>query len=678
MPTLTSNTSFTEGVDTSVIGSSAPAGNIGFEKDSGQTGFFIYSTTEYTLWLKNSFGTWISHQVFTAQNLLVSTTFAWEDYEAGYIQTTSPGHKVFVYPRTGNVLVDSDTSDGVNQADTLVTPVASSSVGVVGAPIEQFPSWSSVNGHIIPDSNASFDIGSAEYKVRHLFLSDNSLWIGNNQKLSVSGGKLKMQNRKSGDVPQFILDAGATPQDFMDYYPGRTAASISLPEWVTFAKDFTGNQQLKTTQVITAADFDDAADWEDYLLVGDPVTGDLTLKAPDEKTATLSEIREAIDNKHTFTDHIILKEKRDLHFYDETDSMKGEVAYNENVSGNFIKVGLEADDTKTRTISLNAGNTDGISPEGIVKLVGRTLIDRDGSTYNVTDKIDSVESDIVANATAIAAIDTSGIATNATAIAAIDTSGIATNATAIADLSNKLAFDHHGDGDIWNKHISFLNDDGNGRAYIMASLADPTGVGTQSLEIGVQNAGGDITADKEIILNTTNRRHGLQPGDGEPEGEVKVIGKLKIYEDAANTWHNVVDHINVTDAALATNTADIATNAAAIAVEPTSLRGEHLTPDYGARIFTSNLNGGMNIYGEKSGNGTLAYIAVNTIGGNGSDGDIQLIMQEDKDNYHADNMQLSMRELVFLLRNIKTAVANSTDGDTLRGQLLLAFANWDV
>ena len=29
--------------------------------------------------------------------------------------------------------------------------------------------------HIVPDTNAQYDIGTAEYKVRHLFLSDNSL-----------------------------------------------------------------------------------------------------------------------------------------------------------------------------------------------------------------------------------------------------------------------------------------------------------------------------------------------------------------------------------------------------------------------------------------------------------------------------------------------------------------------
>ena len=38
-----------------------------------------------------------------------------------------------------------------------------------------------IAGHIIPDSNAAYDIGSAEYKIRHLFLSDNSLYVGDFQ-----------------------------------------------------------------------------------------------------------------------------------------------------------------------------------------------------------------------------------------------------------------------------------------------------------------------------------------------------------------------------------------------------------------------------------------------------------------------------------------------------------------
>ena len=55
--------------------------------------------------------------------------------------------------------------------------------------------WQSA-GHLLPTSNADYDIGSAEKKVRHLFLSDNSLKFvddsNNPRNLSVTaGGNLK-------------------------------------------------------------------------------------------------------------------------------------------------------------------------------------------------------------------------------------------------------------------------------------------------------------------------------------------------------------------------------------------------------------------------------------------------------------------------------------------------------
>ena len=50
-------------------------------------------------------------------------------------------------------------------------------------------------GHILPTVNESYDIGSADYKVRHLFLSDNSLKFVDSSDtehpLSVDSGRLK-------------------------------------------------------------------------------------------------------------------------------------------------------------------------------------------------------------------------------------------------------------------------------------------------------------------------------------------------------------------------------------------------------------------------------------------------------------------------------------------------------
>ena len=48
-----------------------------------------------------------------------------------------------------------------------------------------------ISGHIIPSSNASFDLGNAEYKIRHLFLSDNSLYIGDTVLSSTDATNIK-------------------------------------------------------------------------------------------------------------------------------------------------------------------------------------------------------------------------------------------------------------------------------------------------------------------------------------------------------------------------------------------------------------------------------------------------------------------------------------------------------
>ena len=62
-----------------------------------------------------------------------------------------------------------------------------------------------IGTHIIPKSNASYDIGSAEYKIRHLYLSDNSLWIGDKHKISItSEDKISFKKRKLTKIPNIL------------------------------------------------------------------------------------------------------------------------------------------------------------------------------------------------------------------------------------------------------------------------------------------------------------------------------------------------------------------------------------------------------------------------------------------------------------------------------------------
>lgn len=60
-------------------------------------------------------------------------------------------------------------------------------------------------GHIIPTTNATFDIGSAEKKVRDLYVDTNSLWVGDKTKIAFSGGKMKFKRRKVNQVPRMLI-----------------------------------------------------------------------------------------------------------------------------------------------------------------------------------------------------------------------------------------------------------------------------------------------------------------------------------------------------------------------------------------------------------------------------------------------------------------------------------------
>ena len=68
--------------------------------------------------------------------------------------------------------------------------------------------------HILPDTNATYDIGSASNKIRHLFLSDNSLYIGNNT-LNTSGSDLMFNSQDVMDYTN-IKNKPTIPTDVDD------------------------------------------------------------------------------------------------------------------------------------------------------------------------------------------------------------------------------------------------------------------------------------------------------------------------------------------------------------------------------------------------------------------------------------------------------------------------------
>jgi hypothetical protein len=114
-------------------------------------------------------------------------------------------------PNLGDVLTASDgsgtlawsapssgSSNIISQGNSNVTVTDTGSDGNISFQTEGTGRWSFTNaGHLLPASNATYDIGSADYKVRHLFLSDNSLKFVDSSdveySLGVVGAKLQYQ-----------------------------------------------------------------------------------------------------------------------------------------------------------------------------------------------------------------------------------------------------------------------------------------------------------------------------------------------------------------------------------------------------------------------------------------------------------------------------------------------------
>jgi len=116
--------------------------------------------------------------------------------------------------------------------------LGTSTLGITNSKLVFSDSYGQIamGGHILPDSNAAYDLGSAEYKVRHLFLSDNSLWVGDNHKIDTSGGSHKTRKRKKNGVPKSVTDEGGNEAGALTHSGKPSLSEINLSEWVAYLK----------------------------------------------------------------------------------------------------------------------------------------------------------------------------------------------------------------------------------------------------------------------------------------------------------------------------------------------------------------------------------------------------------------------------------------------------------
>jgi hypothetical protein len=137
-----------------------------------------------------------------------------------------------------------------------------------------------IGGHILPTQHEQFDIGSADAKIRHLFLSDNSLWLGDETRISFTGGKMKFRRRKKNILPRGLVTIGATAghaneiatRDAALTHAGKSdITDMKLEHWLGYAKSLDATKDISDVFTEDAADYEATTASEAFSEVGDDI-----------------------------------------------------------------------------------------------------------------------------------------------------------------------------------------------------------------------------------------------------------------------------------------------------------------------------------------------------------------------------------------------------------------------
>jgi len=117
-----------------VIGTGNPSGSQGIAKGSSETGFYIQSSVNYTLYFYDG-SAWAIHQTIDTSdaNYNKGFVFAWGDNTAAYLKTADSSHRVDIFGRSGDLKVDSTPGDATQGADSIVDGSGSLSITSIDA-----------------------------------------------------------------------------------------------------------------------------------------------------------------------------------------------------------------------------------------------------------------------------------------------------------------------------------------------------------------------------------------------------------------------------------------------------------------------------------------------------------------------------------------------------------------
>jgi len=224
---INQGTKFYVGDGTDVIGTGNPSGSQGISKGSSETGFYIQSSVNFTVWFYDG-SAWSIHQTIDTSeaNYKGGFAFAWDDNTAAYIKTADSSHVIYVFGRDGDLKVDATPGDATQAADTIVDGSGSLSITAIDAQNDYTEGLTVAN-----DGTVTFDRtdNNAAYQLK---FSGNGITIGNSGDDTITlTGADEFTTPLTTDGDLFIQSGGADSRLGIGSEGQYLSVSSGAPVW---------------------------------------------------------------------------------------------------------------------------------------------------------------------------------------------------------------------------------------------------------------------------------------------------------------------------------------------------------------------------------------------------------------------------------------------------------------
>lgn len=191
----------------------------------------------------------------------------------------------------------------IGNTTSLTTEFTNPTTSLVASGNVEINGQTTFSGHIIPTLDATYDVGTPEKRVREVFVSNNSLWIGDRAKISFVRGRMVFKHRKLKHIPsmvrQIALDHGRQneteiEQEVIEHAQTvdpnvSTLEDIRIEHWRDYTKSMDETKEITDIFADNDEDYEAVAAADAFKEIGSNIftTHSLSIGKETEPTAPL-------------------------------------------------------------------------------------------------------------------------------------------------------------------------------------------------------------------------------------------------------------------------------------------------------------------------------------------------------------------------------------------------------